>query len=209
VKLGPHPVVLPHHPHALFDVTGVRVIAVDEWLRGKKVLLFGVPGAFTPGCSKTHLPVSTGCRGCRGDARYARVVGYPQGYIADFAKFKAKGFDELACVSVNDAFVMTAWGEAAGAEGKVRMLADPTVSTHGTGKDRSTSPFPSPPPAHCQAAFTKALGVDIDKTAALGGIRSKRYAAVIEDSVVTAFALEPDGTGLSCSLAPAVLAELK
>jgi 2-Cys peroxiredoxin 5 len=123
-----------------------------------KHVVFGVPGAFTPGCSKTHLP----------------------GYIADHAKFAAKGVDSISCVAVNDAFVMAAWGEAHGASDRVRMLADP------------------------QAEFTRALGLDVD-AAVLGGTRSKRYAMVVDDGVVTHLQVEPDGFGLSCSLAPSLV----
>jgi 2-Cys peroxiredoxin 5 len=122
-----------------------------------KHVLFAVPGAFTPGCSKTHLP----------------------GYVDGFDTFRSKGIDSIHCVSVNDAFVMTAWGEAHGATGKVRMLADPS------------------------AAFTKSLGLEVD-AAVLGGLRSKRYSMVIEDGTVTQLEVEPDGFGLSCSLAPAL-----
>lgn len=128
--------------------------------RGKHVI-FAVPGAFTPGCDKTHLP----------------------GYLADFDKLRAKGVDSIACVSVNDAFVMAAWGEAHQAAGKVRMLADP------------------------RAEFTKALGLDVE-AAGLGGTRSKRYAMVVEDGRVTHLEVEPDGFGLSCSLAPSLLERL-
>jgi 2-Cys peroxiredoxin 5 len=121
-------------------------------------VIFAVPGAFTPGCDKTHLP----------------------GYLADYDKLKAKGIDSINCVAVNDAFVMDAWGRSQDAEGKVRMLADP------------------------QAVFTKALGLEVD-AAALGGIRSKRYAMVVRDGKVTHLQVEPDGFGLSCSLAPALI----
>ena len=75
---------------------------LSELCAGKKVVVFGVPGAFTPGCSKTHLP----------------------GYVARAEELKGKGVDEIVCVAVNDPFVMEAWGKARGAEGKVRMLAD-------------------------------------------------------------------------------------
>lgn len=129
---------------------------------GKKAVLFAVPGAFTPGCSKTHLP----------------------GYIEDAEALKAKGIDEIVCVAVNDAFVMGAWGEAQGAEGKVRMLADPA------------------------AEFTKALGLEIDATGLLGNVRSKRYSMVLEDGVVTQLNVEPDGLGLSCSLSKPLLEAL-
>ncbi|MEQ1505822.1 MAG: peroxiredoxin [Myxococcota bacterium] len=126
-----------------------------------KVVVFGVPGAFTPGCDKTHLP----------------------GYVADREKLAAKGVTQVVCVSVNDAFVMAAWGAAHHADGKVRMLADPT------------------------GAFTRALGLDVDAPA-LGGVRSKRYAMVVENGVVTHLDVEPDGFGLTCSLAPALIDRL-
>lgn len=128
---------------------------------GKKVVLFAVPGAFTPGCSKTHLP----------------------GYVNDAETIKAKGVDEIVCVAVNDAFVMDAWGKQQGAEGKVRMLADPA------------------------ADFTQAVGLEVN-AAVLGGIRSKRYSMIIEDGKVTALNVEPDGFGLSCSLSGGVLDQL-
>jgi len=126
-----------------------------------KHVVFAVPGAFTPGCSKTHLP----------------------GYVEDYDKLKAKGVDSVNCVAVNDAFVMNAWGEAHGVGDKVRMLADPAGS------------------------FTKALGLDVD-AAVLGGLRSKRYSMVVEDGKVTHLQVEPDGFGLSCSLAPALVEQL-
>ena len=123
--------------------------------------MFGVPGAFTPGCSKTHLP----------------------GYVADAARIKGKGVAEIVCVSVNDPFVMAAWGEAHGATGKVRMLADTT------------------------GAFTKALGLDLDLTAALGGVRCKRFSAIVEDGTVTTLNLESAEapTAMTCSLADKML----
>lgn len=136
------------------------VMPTELFAKGKHVL-FGVPGAFTPGCDRTHLP----------------------GYIADRDAFTAKGVETIACVSVNDAFVMAAWGTAQGAAGKVRMLAD------------------------AQGAFTKALGLDVDAPG-LGGLRSKRYTMLIEDGKVTRLDVEPDGFGLSCSLSNALLESL-
>jgi len=145
---------------ALFEGTPKDKIMIGELLADKsKAIVFGVPGAFTPGCSKTHLP----------------------GYITDFDSFQKKGVDLIVCTSVNDPFVMAAWGEAQGAAGKVRMLADTT------------------------AEFAKALGVDFDKTAVLGGIRSKRYSMLVEKGVVTKFNLESDGGGLTCSLSNKLL----
>ncbi len=139
---------------------GGKLDAAEVFATGK-VLIFAVPGAFTPGCSNTHLP----------------------GYLNDYEAIKAKGVDQIACIAVNDAFVMNAWGEAHGAEGKIRMLADP------------------------QAEFTTALGLDVN-AAALGGTRSKRYAMVVEDGKVTQLEVEPDGFGLTCSLSESIIDKL-
>jgi 2-Cys peroxiredoxin 5 len=128
---------------------------------GKTVILFAVPGAYTPGCSRTHLP----------------------GYVEEAEAIKDRGVDEIICVSVNDAFVMQAWGDAHGALGQIRMLADPA------------------------AAWTRALGLEVE-AAGLGGTRSKRYSMIIKDGVVTTLNIEPDGFGLSCSLAPSILQQL-
>jgi len=146
---------------ALHESSPKDAVDIAELAAGKKIVLFAVPGAFTPGCDKTHLP----------------------GYVADAEAIKAKGVDEIVCVSVNDAFVMAAWGAAHAAAGKVRMLADP------------------------QAAFTKAVGLDVE-AAGLGGTRSKRYSMVVEDGKVTRLNVEPDGFGLTCSLAQPLLEQL-
>ncbi|XP_018910189.1 peroxiredoxin-5, mitochondrial isoform X2 [Bemisia tabaci] len=137
----------------LYEDTPANKINIAEYVKGKKIVLFAVPGAFTPGCSKTHLP----------------------GYVADADKLKSKGISEIICVSVNDPFVMGAWGKDQNVNGKVKLLADPS------------------------AAFTKALELDTD-IPPLGGTRSKRYSMVIDDGKVTQLNVEPDGTGLSCSL---------
>ena len=129
-----------------------------ELFASGKHVIFAVPGAFTPGCSKTHLP----------------------GYVADFDQIAAKGVDSINCIAVNDVFVMAAWGQAHGADGKVRMLADPA------------------------GAFTSAVGLDVN-AAVLGGLRSKRYSMIVEDGKVTHINVEPDGFGLSCSLSGGVL----
>merc|ERR1712142_28122 len=122
-----------------------NTVAMDKLFKGKKGILFAVPGAFTPGCSKTHLP----------------------GYISEAENLKNAGIELVVCVSVNDAFVMGAWGEAHGAESKVKMLADPS------------------------GEFTRAVGMEIDLSAPLGTKRSKRYAAIIEDSTVLELKEEP------------------
>ncbi|XP_059913756.1 peroxiredoxin-5, mitochondrial isoform X1 [Gadus macrocephalus] len=140
-------------------------VSMDQLFKGKKGLLFAVPGAFTPGCSKTHLP----------------------GFVQQAAELRAKGVEEVACIAVNDAFVMAAWGKEHGAHGKVRMLADPT------------------------GAFTKAVDLLLDKAPvvqALGNQRSQRYVMLVEDGVVKKVNVEPDGTGLTCSLAANILSEL-
>ncbi|CAN9501648.1 unnamed protein product [Ophioblennius macclurei] len=143
---------------------GIKV-AMDQLFKGKKGVLFAVPGAFTPGCSKTHLP----------------------GFLEQAGELKSKGIQELACISVNDAFVMAAWGKEQAADGKVRMLADPT------------------------GAFTKAVDLVLDSDAlvqVLGNKRSKRYSMLVEDGVVKKINVEPDGTGLTCSLASNILSDL-
>ncbi|KAM9348156.1 peroxiredoxin-5, mitochondrial [Symphorus nematophorus] len=140
-------------------------VSMDQLFKGKKGVLFAVPGAFTPGCSKTHLP----------------------GFVQQAEDLKSKGIQEVACISVNDAFVMAAWGKEHGTDGKVRMLADPT------------------------GAFTKAVDLLLDSdqiVAVLGNKRSKRYSMLVEDGVVKKINVEPDGTGLTCSLASNILSDL-
>lgn len=132
---------------------------VSELFSGKKVVLFAVPGAFTPTCSEAHLP----------------------GYVVLADEFKAKGVDLIVCVSVNDAFVMKAWGEAQNAS-ELMMLADG------------------------DASFTKALGLDMD-TAGFGGVRSQRYAMVVDNGVVTLLNVEK-AKSFEVSKAEAVLAAL-
>ncbi|ABI70078.1 peroxiredoxin [Shewanella sp. SG44-2] len=132
---------------------------VTELFAGKKVVLFAVPGAFTPTCSEAHLP----------------------GFVVLADEFKAKGVDLIACVSVNDAFVMKAWGEAQNAS-ELMMLADG------------------------DASFAKALGLEMD-TAGFGGVRSQRYAMVIDNGVVTLLNVE-EGKSFEVSTAEAVMAAL-
>jgi glutaredoxin/glutathione-dependent peroxiredoxin len=123
---------------------GVKEFTTDEIFRGKRVVLIAVPGAFTPACSQRHLP----------------------GYVDKAADIKAKGIDEIACVAVNDAFVMGAWGRDQKAEGKIRMLAD------GSGD------------------FTRALGLELDLSKGGLGIRSKRYSMLVDDGVVKSLSVE-------------------
>jgi len=138
----------------LFENNPGNAVDTESLLKGKKVIVFGVPGAFTPGCSKTHLP----------------------GYIADYQKFKSKGVDSIICVSVNDPFVMEAWGKVNNVGDKIKMLAD----TNGE--------------------LTRELGVEYDLSEKLGNKRMKRFSMVCEDGTVKVFNLEPEGGGLTCSL---------
>ncbi|XP_064601541.1 peroxiredoxin-5, mitochondrial-like [Liolophura sinensis] len=146
----------------LFEGSPNDKVNIAELFASGKGVIFAVPGAFTPGCSKTHLP----------------------GYVQDYSKLKEKGVKTVACVSVNDPFVMAAWGEAQGAAGKIRMLAD------------------------TQGEFTKAVDMELDLSAVLGTKRSQRYSLVVNDGVVTAVNQEPDGKGLTCSLSSELLKNL-
>ncbi|RLV60751.1 peroxiredoxin [Parashewanella curva] len=121
---------------------GMLEHSTHELFSGKKALVFALPGAFTPTCSAAHLP----------------------GYVTLADQFFEKGIDFIACVSVNDAFVMKAWGDSQNAE-HIKMLAD------GDG------------------SFTKALGLDMD-TGSFGGVRSQRYAMIVDNGVVTALNVE-------------------
>jgi peroxiredoxin len=129
-------------------------------LAGKKVILFGLPGAYTPVCTAAHLP----------------------GYIAEADALKAGGVAEIACVSVNDPFVMSAWGKEHGADDKVLMLCDP------------------------DASFTRSLGLSLDLAAFGLGERSQRYAMIVEDGVVVTINVEKSIFDHESSAASALLA---
>ncbi|MDO8907179.1 MAG: peroxiredoxin [Pseudohongiella sp.] len=139
---------------------GPENITSADIFDGKKVVLFAVPGAFTPGCSVTHLP----------------------GYVVNADKIKAKGVDTIACMAVNDAFVMGAWGKSQNAE-ELLMLAD------GNGE------------------FTSALGLELDATGFGMGKRSRRFAMIVDKGVVTYLAVEPAG-GIDESSAEKLMAHL-
>ena len=126
---------------------GVQVVSSDDYFKGRKVAIFGLPGAYTRTCSSRHLP----------------------GYVANSDALKTKGLDEIACVSVNDAFVMNAWGKEHNAGGKVTMLGD----------------------GSCE--LTQALGLTVDRTEAGMGIRSQRYSMVVDDGKVVELNVEPSG----------------
>jgi peroxiredoxin len=140
---------------------GVAEISTDELFSGKKVVVFALPGAFTPTCSAKHLP----------------------GFVANADEIKAKGVDTIACLSVNDAFVMGAWGKDQNVGDKVLMLADGN------------------------AEFSKAIGLDFDASGFGMGVRSQRYAMVVEDGTVTTLNVEAPGA-FEVSSAEAVLSAL-
>jgi len=140
---------------------GPKEVDTAEFFKGRTVVLFGVPGAFTPTCSAKHLP----------------------GFVTQAAALKAKGVDAIACMAVNDAFVMGAWAKDQGITDQVAMLADGS------------------------AAFTKAMGLEFDLTARGLGVRSQRFALVAKDGVVTHVAVEAPGT-FEVSKAEAVLGVL-
>ncbi|MGZ8336043.1 MAG: redoxin family protein [Allosphingosinicella sp.] len=126
---------------------GPQPVDSDSFFAGRKVALFSVPGAFTPTCSARHLP----------------------GYVERAGELAGKGIDEVACVAVNDAFVMQAWGEQAGAGGKVTMLAD------GNGD------------------FAKSLGLTMDASKFGMGTRGQRWSAIVDDGVVSELNVEEPG----------------
>ncbi|HKE41875.1 MAG TPA: peroxiredoxin [Casimicrobiaceae bacterium] len=126
---------------------GPNEFKVDDLTRGKKVVLFGLPGAFTPTCSAKHVP----------------------SYLANYDKLKAKGVDEIICISVNDAFVMGAWAKDQKTGGKVRMMGDGS------------------------AAYTKALGLEFDLTARGLGVRCQRFSALIDNGTVKTLNIEAPG----------------
>jgi peroxiredoxin len=140
---------------------GPKEISTEDLFKGKTVVLFGVPGAFTPTCSAKHLP----------------------GFVQHFDALKAKGADVVACMAVNDAFVMGAWGKDQAVGDKVMMLADGS------------------------ADFTKKLGLELDLTARGLGLRCQRFALVAKDGKITHVAIEAPGA-FEVSKAEAVLGAL-
>jgi len=140
---------------------GPNAFSVQHLAEGKTIVIFGLPGAFTPSCSARHVP----------------------GYLANYDALRAKGVDEIWCVSVNDAFVMGAWARTQGTDDKIRMLGDGS------------------------AEFTSKLGLDQDLSKRGMGVRSQRYAMVVKDGVVTALQVEAPGQ-FSVSSAESILAVL-
>jgi peroxiredoxin len=126
---------------------GVQAVSSDDFFRGKKVALFAVPGAYTRTCSQRHLP----------------------SYVTHAAELKAKGVDTIACIAVNDQFVMNAWGNEHGADGKIVMLGD------GSGD------------------FARAMDLELDRVKEGMGMRSQRYSMLVDDGVIKALNVEAPG----------------
>jgi len=138
---------IPEGTFTHMTATGPAPITTQEIFGGRKVVFFAVPGAFTPTCSKQHLP----------------------GYLSNAEAIKAKGVDTIACMAVNDVFVMDAWGKAQGVGEKVLLLADGN------------------------AEFTKKLGLELDGSKSGMGTRARRFSMVVEDGVVKELNVEAPG----------------
>jgi glutaredoxin/glutathione-dependent peroxiredoxin len=141
---------------------GPGSMSSDELFNGKTVVLFSVPGAFTPTCSKTHLP----------------------GFVQNAAAIKAKGVDTIACMAVNDVFVMDAWGKGSGAGGKVLMLADGN------------------------ATYAKALGLELDASGFGMGTRGQRFAMIVKNGEVQKLEVEPSAGQCTISGGESILSKL-
>lgn len=152
-------------PEATFKVRtpdGLKDVTTTELTAGRKVVLFAVPGAFTPTCHARHVP----------------------SYLEHLDALKAKGVAEVACVAVNDAFVLDAWAKASAADGKLTLLSDGN------------------------ATFTKAIGMDFDGSGFGLGTRSKRYAMLVDNGVVKALNVEESPGVMEVSGADRILAAL-
>ena len=152
---------LPAGSFGIMTGEGPGALSTEELFSGKKVVLFSVPGAFTPTCSAAHLP----------------------GFVVHADDIKAKGADTIACMAVNDVFVMGAWGKSQNADDQVVMLAD------GNGD------------------YTKALGLELDATGFGMGTRGQRFSLIADDGVVTHLNVE-EGGGLDVSSAETALSQL-
>jgi glutaredoxin/glutathione-dependent peroxiredoxin len=159
IKVGDR---LPNATFTVMTAEGPKPHTTDDIFKGKKVVLFAVPGAFTPTCHKDHLP----------------------GFLKNADAIKAKGVDKIAVTGVNDVFVMDAWKKASGAEGKIEFLADGS------------------------ADFAKALGLTADLVARGLGVRSQRYAMLVEDGVVKKLNVEDAPGKAQISSAEALLQQM-
>lgn len=152
---------VPAGQFTIMSESGPAPLTTDALFKGKTVVLFSVPGAFTPTCSMKHLP----------------------GFVDHASALKSKGVDQIACLAVNDVFVMSAWGRSSHADDKVLMLAD------GNGE------------------YTRALGLELDASGFGMGQRGKRFSMIVEDGVVKQLNVEPPGE-FGISSAEAVLEQL-
>lgn len=138
---------VPAGTFTLITKEGPQKVNAEEFFKGRKVVLFSVPGAFTPTCDAKHLP----------------------GFVEKAGDIKARGVDAIACMAVNDAFVMKAWGKAQNTDGKVEMIADGN------------------------AEYTKALGLEMDATGFGMGVRGQRFSLLVDDGVVKQVNVEEKG----------------
>jgi peroxiredoxin len=152
---------MPKGQFTRMGANGPEPVTTDSLFNGKRVVLFSVPGAFTPTCSAKHLP----------------------GFVNNIDELKKKGVDTVACMAVNDVFVMKAWGEASKATGKVEMLAD------GNGE------------------YARALGLELDASKFGMGMRGKRFSVIVDNGVVKSLNVEPAGE-FGVSSAEAALKQL-
>ncbi len=153
---------MPAGNFSVMGADGPEAVSSQELFSGKKVVLFSVPGAFTPACTARHLP----------------------GYVEHADALRERGAETVACLAVNDVFVMSSWGRAGGADGKIVMLAD------GNGE------------------YTRALGLELDATGFGMGMRGQRFSIVVNDGVVTHLNIEPAAGEVGISSAEAALDQL-
>jgi peroxiredoxin len=144
IKVGDR---MPSGTLTLATKDGPQKVSAEDYFKGRKVVLFSLPGAFTPTCDAKHLP----------------------GFVEQAEAIRGKGVEKIACLSVNDAFVMKAWGKAQNTDGKVDMLADGN------------------------AEYTKALGLEMDATGFGMGVRGQRFSVVVDNGVVKQLNIEPKG----------------
>jgi glutaredoxin/glutathione-dependent peroxiredoxin len=152
---------MPAGTLTLITNDGPQKISAEEFFKGKKVVLFSVPGAFTPTCDAKHLP----------------------GFVEKAGDLRSKGVETVACIAVNDAFVMKAWGKSQNCDGKVQMIADGN------------------------AEYTKALGLEMDASGFGMGTRGQRFALIVDDGVVKSVNVEEKGE-FRVSSADSVLSQL-